>query len=108
MSTAFHAETDGLSEDLNKPVVCYVLRFATQNQANRDYHHPLADNALNSSVQHSTKQMPIELDLCYKQPLPLDLIAALQRRQPTQSVIPLESHEFVQRLQRIFEVAKNE
>jgi hypothetical protein len=34
MSTAFHPETDGLSENSNKKAVCDMRRFATHDQAN--------------------------------------------------------------------------
>jgi len=62
MSTAFHPETDGLSENSNKTVVCYLHGFATHDQANLDDYLPLAEYAYNSSVHRSTKQRPFELD----------------------------------------------
>jgi hypothetical protein len=78
MSTAFHPETDGLSENSNKMVVCYLHGFATHNQANWDDYLPQAEYAYNSSVHCSTKMTPFELDLGYEPPLPLDLNADLQ------------------------------
>jgi hypothetical protein len=40
MSTAFHPETDGLSENSNKTVVRYLRGFATHDQANWDDYLP--------------------------------------------------------------------
>jgi hypothetical protein len=43
--------------------------------------------------------MPFELDLGYALPLPLDLIANLQRPQANALGKTLQVHEFVERLQ---------
>jgi len=101
MSTAFHPETDGLSENSNKTVVRYLRGFTTHDQANWDDYLPLAEYGYNSSVHRSTKMTPFELDLGYEPPLPLDLIADLQRPQPNESAKTLQGREFVERLQRI-------
>jgi hypothetical protein len=108
MSTAFHPETDGLSENSNKTVVRYLRGFATHDQANWDNYLPLAEYAYNSSIHRSTKQTPFELDLGYNPPLPLDLIADLQRPQAKESAKTLQGREFVERLQRILEVSRDE
>jgi hypothetical protein len=85
ITTAFHPETDGLSENSNKMVVRYLRGFTTHDPANWDNYLPLAEYAYDSSVHHSTNQTPFELDLGYKQPLPLDLITDLQRPQAKES-----------------------
>jgi putative transposase len=81
MSTAFHPETDGLSENSNKMVVRYLRLFATHDQANSDNYLPLANYAYNSSVHRSTKLTPFELDLGFELPLSQDLSADLQQAQ---------------------------
>jgi putative transposase len=108
MSTVFHTETDCLSENLNKTVVCYLRGFATHDQGNWDNYLPFAEYAYNSSIHRSTKQTPFELDLGYNPPLPLDLIADLQRPQAKESAKTLQGREFVERLQRILEVSRDE
>jgi hypothetical protein len=108
MSTAFHPEMDGVSENSKKTVVRYLRGFATHNQANWDDYLPLAEYAYNSSVHRSTKRMPVELDLGYEPPLPLDLIADLQLLQANESVKTLQGREFFEQLQRILGVAKDE
>jgi hypothetical protein len=51
---------------------------------------------------------PFELDLGYEPPLPLDLIADLQRLQANESPKTLQGREFVERLHCILGVARDE
>jgi len=108
MSTALHSETDSISENSNKMVVRYLCGFATHNKANWDDYLPLAEYAYNYSVHCSTRLMPFEIDLRYEQPLALDLIAHLQRPQANESAKTLPGREFVEQLQHILEVTKDE
>jgi hypothetical protein len=82
--------------------------FATHDQANWDDYLPLAENAYNSSVQRPMKLTPFELDLGYEWPVPLDLIADLQRPQANESAKILRGCEIVARLQRILGVTRDE
>jgi hypothetical protein len=59
-------------------------------------------------VHCSTKQTPFELDLGYEPPLPLELIADLQRPQANQAAKTLQGREFVEHLQRILGVSRDE
>ena len=95
MSMAFHPETNGRSENSNKTVVQYLHGCTTHDQANSNDYLPLVEYAYNSSVHHSTKQTPFELDLGYEPPLLLDLVADLQQLQANESVKPLQGREFV-------------
>jgi len=52
--------------------------------------------------------MPVELDLGYEPPLPLDFIADLQRPQANESAKLLEGCELVEPLQHILGVASDE
>jgi len=108
MCTAFHPETDGHSENPNKMVLLYLRGFATHDQANWDDYLPLAEYAYDSSGHHSTKQTPFELDLGYELPLPLDLIADLQRPEANESAKTLQGREFVEWLERILGVTRDE
>ena len=108
MSTAFHLEIDGLSENSNKMVVHYLCGFATHDQANWDDSPPLAEYAYNSSVHRSLKQMPSEFNLGYEPPLLLDLIGDLQRLQANESAKTFQGCEFVEWSQRIVGVAWDE
>jgi len=80
-STAFHPGMDGLSENSNMTFFRYLCGFATHDQANWDDYLPLVEYAYSSSVHSSTKQKTFELDHRYVLPLPLHLIADLERQQ---------------------------
>jgi hypothetical protein len=108
MSTAFHPEMYGLFENSNKTDVCYVCGFTTHDQPNWDDYLPLSENADNSSVHCSTKQMPFELDLGYEPPLSLDLIADLNWPQANESAKTFQPREFVEPLQHNLGVANDE
>jgi len=81
MPTAVLPDTEGLSENSKKTSVHYLGGFASHKQAYWDDYVPLAENAYNFSVHRSTKQTPLQLNLGYEPPLPLDLIADIQRPQ---------------------------
>jgi len=108
MSTAFLPEMDGLSESSNKMVVCYLSGFATHDQANWDDYLPLVVYAYNSAVHLPNEQTPFELVLGYEPPLPQDLIADLQQPQANKSATTLHGREFVEPLQHILAVARDE
>jgi len=72
MSTALQPKTDGHSENWNKTVVHYLRGFTTHDQAIWDDYLPLAVYVNNSCIPPSTKHRPIQLDLGYERPLPLD------------------------------------
>jgi hypothetical protein len=54
------------------------------------------------------KQTPVELDLGYEPPLPLDTMADLQPPQDNESGNTLKHPEFVESLQRMLGVARDE
>jgi len=108
MSTALHPDMDGLSEISNKIVVRYLHGFATHNQANWDNYLPLVEYVDNSSVNHSTKRTPFELDLGFEPPSSQDSIAVLQRPQANESARTLHGSTFAERSQRILGVTSDE
>jgi hypothetical protein len=108
MSTAFHPDIHVLSENSNQTVVCYLRRFATHDEANWDDYFPLFEYAYNSSVHRSTKLTAFELHLCYEPPLLLDITADLQGPQADESAKTLQGRKFVERLQRILGVTRDE
>jgi len=95
MSTVFDPETDCLSENSNKTVVRDLRGFATHDQANWNNYLPLAESAVKSSVHHSMKLTPFDLDLGYEPPLLLVFIADVQRPQANESAKTLKGREFV-------------
>jgi len=99
---------DGLSENLKQPVVHYFGCFTSHDQTKWDDYLPLSEYAYNFSVHHSTKHMPFELDFGYQTPLPPDWIADLQRLQANQSARTLQGRKFLEQLQRISGVTRDE
>jgi len=72
---------DDLSENSDMTFLRYLCGFATHDQANWDDYLPFVEDAYSSSVHSSTKQKTFELDHRYLLPLPLHLIADLERQQ---------------------------
>jgi hypothetical protein len=105
---AFHPETDSLSENSNKPVVCYWSCFATHDETNWDDYLPLVEYTYTSSVHRLTKMTPFELDFVYEPPLQLDLIADLNQPQANESVMTLEGRSLVKQLQRNLGLTRDE
>ena len=96
MSTAFHPQTDGLSEISNKQVTWYLQAFATHHQDQWDTMLPLAEYAYNTSTHSSTDRSPFELDLGYTPSIPLDFVAGRRQHDEMRS---LDGAAFVERLQ---------
>jgi len=107
MSTEFHPDTEGPSENWNKAVVRYLRGFATHDQANRNDNLTLVKYADTSLVHRSMKQTPFELDHGYVPPLPLHFIADIHQLQANESAKTLPGREFVEQLQRILGVARD-
>jgi hypothetical protein len=63
MSSVFHQEMDGLSDNLTKRVVLNLHVFTTPDQAKHADYLPLEVYAYNYSVPLSTKQMAFERNL---------------------------------------------
>jgi hypothetical protein len=108
MSMALHPEIDGPSVNSNKMIILYLRGFTTHDQANWDDTLPLVEYAYNSSVYHSTTQMPFGLDLGYTPASTLDLIADLLQPQANKSAKTSQGREFIEQLQHIFRVARDQ
>jgi ''chromo'' (CHRromatin Organisation MOdifier) domain./Integrase core domain. len=68
MSTAFHPQTDGQTERMNRTLEEMLRAYSTYNQDNWDEYLPAAEFAYNNSKQLSTGYTPFELD-CGQHPL---------------------------------------
>jgi len=108
MSVAFQPATDCLSEKLNTTPLPLFGDFAAHHQANSENNLPLPETRYNSSVHHSTKVTPSELDIGYELPLPQDMIADAERPQSMEPVITFQNPKFIERLQRNLAVARDE
>ena len=68
MSTAFHPQTDGQTERMNRTLEEMLRAYSTYNQDQWDEYLPAAEFAYNNSKQTSTGYTPFELD-CGQHPL---------------------------------------
>jgi Chromo (CHRromatin Organisation MOdifier) domain/Integrase core domain len=74
MSTAFHPQTDGQTERMNRTLEEMLRAYSTYNQDQWDEYLPAAEFAYNNSKQLSTGHTPFELD-CGQHPFtPASLI----------------------------------
>jgi hypothetical protein len=75
MSTAFHRQTDGLTEKVNSIIERYLHSFAAGKERSWAKLLPLAEFGYNASQHKATKKTPFEADLGYVPPMPLAIIA---------------------------------
>src|SRR5262249_34691430 len=61
MSTAFHPETDGLSERMNRTIEEVLRHYVNSRKNDWEDHLPLAEFAFNKSVNASTGRSPFEV-----------------------------------------------
>ena len=62
MSTAFHPQTDGQTEKLNRTLEEMLRAYVTYKQDQWDEYLPAAEFTYNNSKQASTGFTPFELD----------------------------------------------
>src|SRR5579863_6618218 len=65
LSTAFHPQTDGQSEQTNQSLEQYLCLFCSQDQREWEKWLPLAQYTRNSWPSSTTKKTPLELILGY-------------------------------------------
>jgi Reverse transcriptase (RNA-dependent DNA polymerase)/RNase H-like domain found in reverse transcriptase/Integrase zinc binding domain/Chromo (CHRromatin Organisation MOdifier) domain/Retroviral aspartyl protease len=79
MSTAFHPQTDGQTERMNRVLEDMLRNYVDPCQDDWDKHLPMAEFAVNNSFNQSTKSTPFYLNFGEHPRTPLDL----QLRQET-------------------------
>ena len=82
MSTAYHPQTDGQTEVMNKTLGIMLRAFIDEDQTNWDILLPNAEFAYNNSVHHSTGFTPFFLDSGQHPHVPASLLA------PTDTNVP--------------------
>jgi hypothetical protein len=86
MSTAFHPQTDGQTERVNRTLEEVLRAYVSADQADWDKRLPLAEFAINNSVQASTGTTPFLMDTG-QAPLTPDM-AVLARANPRAAAYP--------------------
>ncbi len=69
-STAYHPQTDGQTEVVNKSIEDYLRHFGDENQTDWDTLLPYASFAFNNSVHESTGYSPFHLNYGHHPNLP--------------------------------------
>lgn len=72
-STAYHPQTDGLTERFNKTLIQILSMYVSKNQKDWDTFLPFALFAYRTSIQDSTKEMPFYLMYGREPNLPYDI-----------------------------------
>ena len=73
MSTAYHPQTDGQTERMNRTLEEMLRAYTTYHQNKWDEHLSAAEFAYNNSKQASTEMTPFELDIGQHPVTPLEL-----------------------------------
>ena len=60
LSTAFHPETDGLTESVNQTIEQYLRHYCSWKQDDWDELLPMAEFAYNSAKSETTRISPFE------------------------------------------------
>jgi hypothetical protein len=74
LSTAYHPQTDGASEQANQSIEQYLRAYTNRTQNNWAKLLPMAELAYNSHEHSATKKTPFELLLGYQPMWPSDII----------------------------------
>ena len=73
LSTAFHPQTDGQTERMNRTLEDMLRHFVSPHQQDWDEHIAMAEFAINNSYQESIKTTPFRLNFFKDPPTPLSL-----------------------------------
>jgi transposase InsO family protein len=101
MSTAYHPQTDGQTERLNRTMEEMLRAYVAYDMRNWDFLLPAVEFAYNSSVQESTKHTPFYLNYGFHPRAPLDVFAVSQEGSDAGSDL------FLQRVNEAAERAKH-
>jgi len=74
-STAFHPQTDGQSEVMNRMVETYLRSYCSFHQDDWDLHLPLAEFSYSSAAHALTGVSPFVLDLGWQPRHPIDFLS---------------------------------
>jgi hypothetical protein len=100
MSTAYHPQTDGQTERLNRTLEEMLRSYVAYDMRDWDVLLPAVEFAYNSSVQASTKHTPFYLNYGYRPRHPLDMLV------PVRDGGSPEAAVFLERIQKAAASAK--
>jgi hypothetical protein len=81
MSTSFHPQTDGITEQVNHSIAQMFCASISPDQQDWVYKCPLTEFAINSSINQATGMAPFELNYGYM-PVVVRQLPAIERAPP--------------------------
>jgi hypothetical protein len=105
MSTAYHPQTDGQTENANKTLETVLRSVVNFEQTDWDQHLHLAEFAVNNSKNATTGFTPFFLNYGHELKSPIDIATASLRGQP--QISNQAADDFSERLRTALETAKN-
>ena len=107
MSSAFHPQTDGNTERVNRVLEDMLRHYIDPAQSTWDSLLPLVEFAINDSYHESVRNTPFVLNYGKRPRLPADLVLKGEEAQPTVSTVSCDSaNAIVDRIHRVVAEAK--
>jgi len=82
LSTAYHPQTDGQTERVNRDLGVYLRHFVSRDHKNWDNLLPFAEFAFNNTKHSSTGLSPFQLCFTYSPAAPIDLLPRVPSASP--------------------------
>ena len=88
-TTAYHPQTDGLTERFNKTLGAMLNSYVDKHQDTWDDYIPFVLFAYRTSIQESTKEKPFKLVYGFEPRLPMDILLTAEE----EIDLPIDSHK---------------
>ena len=105
MSTAYHPQSDGQTERMNRVLEDMLRHYVSPNQTDWDKHLPMVEFAINNAYQESVKATPFMLNYGQHPHTPASIGKGIDQPAAAASRSPL-AHRFTDEMQQIIAQAK--
>ena len=100
MSTAYHPQSDGQTERMNRVLEDMLRHYVSSNQTDWDKHLPMFETAINNAYQESVKATPFMLNYGQHPHTPASIGKGIDQLAAAASRSPL-AHRFTDEMQQI-------
>lgn len=112
MSSAYHAQTDGQTERMNRLLEETLRHYVSPSQDDWDRHLPFVEFAINNSVNESIGTTPFRLNSVFEPRVPLDLVFKNRKdpvsaRCPSSQAYADEMHGRIKRAKECLKAARD-
>jgi hypothetical protein len=97
MSSAYHAQTDGQTERMNRLLEETIRHYVSPTQDDWDRHLPFVEFAINNSVNESIGTTPFRLNNVFEPRVPAEVGFSEKSRCPSAANYAQEMHERITR-----------